>query len=80
MSVRILASELQSERHIALISMKRNSCKNKIPKAFRQRFFKARRRIETSISQLAEQLNAQKVLAKSMWGLVSRISYSENKT
>ncbi len=36
-----LASELESERHIALISMKRSSCKNKMPKDFRQMFFKA---------------------------------------
>jgi len=36
--------------------------------------FKARRRAETSFSQLSGQLNIQRVLAKSMWGLVSRIT------
>lgn len=69
-----LAAELESERHTTLISMKRISSKSKMPKAFRKMFFKARRRIETSFSQLEGQLNTQKVLAKSMWGLISRIS------
>ena len=35
---------------------------------------KARRRIETSFSQLAEQFNINRVLAKSKWGLMLRIT------
>jgi hypothetical protein len=31
------------------------------------------RRIETSASQLTQQLNIEKVMAKSYWGLVTRI-------
>lgn len=36
--------------------------------------FKARRRIETSFSQLAEQLNLNKVKSKSMLGFITRTS------
>lgn len=68
-----LAVELKRERQTTLISMKRSRSKNKLSKAFRQLLFKARRRVETSFSQLTEHLNTQKVLAKSMWGLISRI-------
>lgn len=69
-----LNSELKSEKRITLISLKRAKSKNPLPKAFRQMIFKARRRIETTFSQLSEQLNIQRVLAKSMWGLISRIT------
>ncbi|MDU2236826.1 MAG: IS982 family transposase [Fusobacterium periodonticum] len=69
-----LALDLKSEKHISLITIKRANSKVKASKPFRQIIFKARRRIETSFSQLSGQLNIQRVLAKSMWGLVSRIS------
>ncbi|GAA0706134.1 hypothetical protein GCM10008904_14460 [Paraclostridium ghonii] len=36
--------------------------------------FKVRRRIETSFSQLTEQLNINKVKSKSMLGFITRIS------
>lgn len=35
---------------------------------------KARRRVETSFSQLAEQFNINRVLAKTKWGLMLRIT------
>lgn len=69
-----LALNLKSENSINLISLKRSNSKSLIPKRFRQMIFKARRRVETSFSQLSEQLNIQRVLAKSMWGLTSRIN------
>jgi len=68
-----LASELKSERDITLIAMKKGNSKTQYPKAFRQTIFKLRRRIETSNSQLCTQLNIERVLAKSTWGLITRI-------
>lgn len=53
--------------------MKRENSKIQLPKTFRQLVFKVRRRIETSFSQLSQQLNIQRVLAKSNWGFISRI-------
>jgi len=42
-------------------------------KYLRQLVFKKRRRIETTGSQLAGQLNLQRVRAKSLWGLITRL-------
>lgn len=42
-------------------------------KSMRQIIFKKRRRIETTISQLSDQLNLQKVRAKSLLGLYARL-------
>lgn len=68
-----LALELKEEKEIDLISMKRKKSKSQFPKFFRQLIFKARRRVETSFSQLTEQLNLNKVKAKSLWGLITRL-------
>ena len=43
-------------------------------KSFRQHVFRVRRRIETTASQFADQLNLQRVRAKSLWGLISRLA------
>lgn len=67
------AADLKSEKGIDLLPIKRKSSNNQFPKAIRQLIFKLRRRIETSASQLAQQLNIEKVLAKSYWGLITRI-------
>ena len=53
--------------------MKRDNSKNPYLKPFRQLIFKLRRRIETTFSQLTEQFNINKVLAKSLWGLITRL-------
>lgn len=68
-----LTLELKQEKEIDLISMKRNNSKSQFPQPLRQLIFKARRRIETSFSQLTEQLNLNKVKAKSLWGLITRL-------
>lgn len=68
-----LNPELKFEKNINLLFMKRNNSKEQYPKWLRQMIFKIRRRIETSFSQLTEQLNANKVLAKSLWGFFTRI-------
>lgn len=68
-----LAAELEYEKEITLLPVKRSNSKVQFPTALRQTIFKLRRRIETSASQLTEQLNIERVLAKSYWGLLSRI-------
>nr|WP_172638620.1 transposase [Clostridium pasteurianum] len=65
--------DLNKERNINLISMKRNNSKLQLPKQLRQQIFKKRRLIETVNSQLSEQLNIAKVLAKSRLGLLARL-------
>ena len=61
------------EKGICLMSLKPSNHKNNWPKEVRQVIFRFRRRIETVISQLSEQLNAEKVLAKSFRGLCTRL-------
>lgn len=50
---------------ICLMSLKRSNSKNNWPGEVRKLIFKERQRAETVFSQLCEQLNAEKVLAKS---------------
>ena len=69
-----LTPELKVEKDINLLFLKRGNSKDNYPKDIRQLIFKARRRIETSFSQLAEQLNLNKVKSKSMLGFITRIS------
>ena len=64
---------LSIERNIGLISLKRSNSKIKLPKELKQQIFKKRRLIETVNSQLSEQLNISKVLAKSHLGLIARL-------
>ena len=64
------------EKGICLMSLKPSNHKNNWPKEIRQLIFRIRRRVETVFSQLSEQLNAEKVRAKSFQGLCTRL---ENK-
>jgi hypothetical protein len=68
-----LVTQLKSEKEILLLPVQRDNSKIQHPKAIRQLVFKLRRRIETTGSQLTQQLNMERVLAKSFWGLVTRI-------
>ncbi len=68
-----LSADLKSEKGIELLPVQRNNSKVQFPKAIRQLIFKLRRRIETTASQLTQQLNIEQVLAKSFWGLQTRI-------
>jgi hypothetical protein len=65
--------EDMQEKGICLMSLKPSNYKNNWPKEVRQVIFRFRRRIETVFSQLSEQLNAEKVLAKSFRGLCTRL-------
>ncbi|MBD5460656.1 MAG: IS982 family transposase [Lachnospiraceae bacterium] len=61
--------EDRRSKGICLMSLKLSSYKTNLPKAVRQLIFRFRRRVETVFSQLSEQMNAEKVLAKSFHGL-----------
>lgn len=56
-----------------MLPLKKDNDKTQFSKEFRQLIFKQRRRVETSASQLTEQLNIETVKAKSMLGLITRI-------
>ena len=62
-----------AEKGICLMALKRSNSKTDFPKSVRQLIFKLRRRVETVFSQLSEQLNAERVLAKSFQGLCTRL-------
>lgn len=68
-----LAMQLKHLNNIDLLYMKKNNSKSQYPKPLRQLIFKLRKRIETSFSQLTEQLNINRVKAKSLWGLITRL-------
>lgn len=65
--------EDMQEKGICLMSLRPSNHKNNWLKEVRQVIFRFRRRIETVFSQLSEQLNAKKVLAKSFRGLCTRL-------
>ena len=58
---------------ICLMSLKPSNYRNNWPTEIRQLIFRFRRRVETVFSQLSEQLNAERVLAKSFSGLCTRL-------
>lgn len=58
---------------ICLMSLKPSNYKKNWPTEIRRLIFRFRRRVETVFSQLSEQLNAEKVLAKSFRGLCTRL-------
>lgn len=58
---------------VCLMSLKPSNYKENWPKEVRQLIFRFRRRVETIFSQLCEQMNAERVLAKSFQGLCTRL-------
>ena len=58
---------------ICLMSLKPSNYKTNWPGEIRRLIFRFRRRVETVFSQLSEQMNAEKVLAKSYHGLCTRL-------
>ena len=67
-----LHRELEEQGH-RLFALRPSSYKNQLPKHFRRLIFRARRRIETTFSQLSEWLHAEHVTAKSFRGLCTRL-------
>lgn len=71
---RTLPEALKQEQNIQFIHLKRKGMKTLLPKSIVRCIGKLRRRVETTFSQLANQLSINKVLAKSMDGFKSRIA------
>ena len=65
--------EDMKKQGVCLMSLKPSNYKENWPKEVRQLIFRFRRRIETVFSQLTEQTNAERVLAKSFRGLCTRL-------
>lgn len=61
------------KKGICLMSLKPSNYKKNWPREIRQLIFSFRRRVETVFSQLSEQLNAERVFAKSFRGLCTRL-------
>ena len=61
------------KKGICLMSLKPSNYKKNWSREIRQLIFRFRRRVETVFSQLSEQLNAERVLAKSFRGLCTRL-------
>jgi hypothetical protein len=68
-----LAELLYENRNISLFPLKRRNAKEKYPAGITRVIFKMRRRIETTFSQLACQLNAERVFARTFHGLLTRL-------
>jgi len=60
-----LKALLANEKEILFISLKRKNSKTPLEKRLRNALSKSRLKVETSFSQLAEQFNINRVLAKS---------------
>lgn len=61
------------DKGICLMSLKPSNYKQNWSKEIKQLIFRFRRRVETVFSQLSEQFNAERVLAKSFRGLCTRL-------
>lgn len=68
-----LSQEMASQG-VCLMALKRSNSRSAWPESVRQLIFWKRRRVETVFSQLSEQLNAERVLARSIQGLYTRLS------
>ncbi len=67
-----LARKLK-EQGQTLLALKRSNSREKYPPLLQEAIFRTRRRIETTFSQLAEQLNVERVLSKTFDGLSLRL-------
>ena len=67
--------EAMAEHGITLLALKPSHQKDQWVKHFRQIIFRFRRKIEAVFSQLTCQMNGEQVLARSFWGLCSRVGY-----
>ena len=69
---RILWEDMK-QQGVCLMSLKPSNYKENWPREVRHLIFRFRRRVETVFSQLTEQTNAERVLAKSFRGLCTRL-------
>jgi len=68
-----LADFLYEHRNISLIAIQRKNTKDKYPPMIGRIICRMRRRIETTFSQISQQFNVQRVLAKIFHGLLTRL-------
>ena len=61
-----------------MLTLKRSKAREPHSEDLQRLIFKTRRRIETTFSQLTEQFNAERVLAKSFAGLCVLLSQSSH--
>lgn len=66
-------SQEMAGQGICLMALKRSNSKTNWPTQVRQLIFRLRRRVETVFSQLSDQLNAERVRARSFQGLCTRL-------
>jgi len=68
-----LKNFLFEKNSIRLYALKRNNQKDRYSKELNSLIKRKRKRVETTISQLCDQFDLEKVYAKNIWGLVVRI-------
>jgi hypothetical protein len=68
-----LADFLAEHRNISLVAIQKKNTKDKYPPMVGRIIVRMRRRIETTFSQLSDQFNAERVLAKTFHGLLTRL-------
>jgi len=70
------AQRLFEETGVHIFTPSRSNAKKpNMSRHLRRAVFKRRRRIETFFSQLSDQFNFQRVRAKSLWGLLTRLNF-----
>ena len=70
-----LQDELLETENTCLLATLRSNQKHQYPESFRKLQVRVRRRIETTIGQLAEQFCVSRVRARTQWGLQTRMSH-----
>lgn len=68
-----LKVDLLKTNQIKLYALQRGNQKNKYPKELNSLLKSKRKRIETTFSQLCDQFELEKVYAKTIWGMITRI-------
>ena len=68
-----IEQEIRIEKGIKLYALKRSNSKNPLPKDFRNKISKLRRRIESTFNQLIEHFDIERVRSKNMLGLQTNL-------
>lgn len=68
-----IEQEIRIEKGIKLYALKRRNSKNPLPKDFRNKISKLRRRIESTFNQLIEHFDIERVRSKNMLGLQTNL-------
>lgn len=67
-------NELWEVRQIELETPVRSNMTDRLPRPWRQQLNKLRRRVETTIGQLAERFHIERTWARSLWSLTNRLT------